>query len=58
MKTGSILGDDSLATSLRERKEAEAQEGELLESSEIMDPVVVMEDGCGSSILVDFRGLQ
>ena len=36
---------------------AKAKERKTLKSSKIVDMVVVLEDGRGSSILIDFRGI-
>ena len=51
MKVGCILGNDSL--SIRSKGG-----GRLLKSFGIVDLVVNLEDGCGSSILVDFMGFH
>ena len=59
MKVKSISGNFSPSVrsfSTRVKRGGSRGGGKLLKYDEIVDMVVVLEDGCGSFVLVDFRG--
>ena len=57
MKVGSISGNESPSVGIFfVREKNRISRGRLLKSLVVVDMVVVLEDECGSSILVNLRG--